>query len=116
MRRVKQIRDEGALLTDPAASLKNSREATTSQQDGLQTLSDVHPHCQAGTPLGTGVKRSRLQTSSRPNCDREIEGRNKMEGFIYFLTGESKLTARFSIMKWVNEEVSNQGPRGWRVG
>lgn len=41
-----------ALLTDAAATPKNSREATTSQQDGHKTLSDVFSNCQTGTLLG----------------------------------------------------------------
>lgn len=41
-----------ALLTDAAATPKNSREAATSQQDGHQTLSDVLSDCQTGTLLG----------------------------------------------------------------
>lgn len=41
-----------ALLMDAATTPTNSREATTSQQDGHQTLSDVFSDCQAGTLLG----------------------------------------------------------------
>lgn len=39
-----------------------------------------------------------------------------MEGFIYLLAGEYGLTTRFSITKWVNQEISNQGAQCSLIG